>query len=146
MLPLYGTQASSTVLLFSCQTDEPQIDIELSIGATIKLTCTTRQSNDSAKNPRTRPHKIEWFDPQDKRILQCPAERRPATVMNCSLEPGAQRTFQFGEYTCIATNGYDHCSSGKFSPNFYTCKENDPEGSVAKVILLSTSVCPLSHE
>lgn len=145
MLPLYGTQASSTVLLFSCQTGEPQIDIKLSIVPAIKLTCTARQSNERAKNPRTRPDKIEWFDPQDKRILQCPAERRPARVMNCSLEAGALRTYQFGWYTCRARNDYDHCSTKKF-PSFLIGKENDPEGSVAKVMLLSTSVCPLSHE
>ena len=153
MLPVYGTQASSTVLHFSCKTGEPQINIsssppsnELSIGAAINLTCTAWQSDKLAKNPNKRPHTIEWFDPQDKRIGQCLAEERPAAkVMKCSLEVRALTSKQLGYYTCRARNGLNRCSTKKVRI-FLQGKEYEPEGSVAKVILLSTSVCPSSHE
>ena len=123
MLPIYGTYASSIVLRFSRQTDEPQINIsssppsnKLSIGTAIYLTCTAWQTNELAKNPRTRPYKIEWFDPQDKQIqgIQCQAGWPPARIMNCSLEVGTLTDGKLGNYTCRARNWYNRCSNKIF--------------------------------
>ena len=119
MFQIYGTYASWTVLLFSRQTGEPLINIsstppsnELSIGAAINLTCTAWQTNELAKNSMKRPHIIEWFDPQDKRIgIQCRAGSQPARLMNCTLEVGALTDGKLGNYTCQASNGYNYCST-----------------------------------
>ena len=110
------------VQLISCQTGEPLINIsstpssnKLAIGAAINLTCTAWQSDKLAKKPWTRPHIIEWFDPQDKRIgFQCRAGRPPARLMKCTLEVGALRNETLGSYTCRARNGYHFCSTKKF--------------------------------
>lgn len=144
MLPIYETHASSIDLLFSCQTGEPLINIsstppsnKLSIGATINLTCTAWQSDKLAKNPRTRPYRIEWFDPEDKRIgFQCLAGRPPARLMKCTLEVGALRNekLKIGSYTCRARNGYNFCSTKKIQIGLQG-KGNKPEGSVAQVML-----------
>ena len=120
VLQIYGIHASSTVLLFSRQTGEPQINIsstppsnKLSIGAAINLTCTAWQSNELAKNPWTRPYIIEWFDPQDKRIGgQCRAEW-PTAIMKCPLKVGALTNGTVGNYTCRARNVYNYCSTKK---------------------------------
>ena len=63
-----------------------------------------------------RPYRIEWFDPQDKRIVgfQCRAGRPPAKRMKCTLEVGALTTRKFGNYTCRARNWYNSCSTKKF--------------------------------
>ena len=122
MLQIYGTQASSTGLHFSRKTGEPQINIsstppsnKLSISAAINLTCTAWQTNELAKNPRTKPYKIEWFDPQDKRIeIQCRAGWPPARIMKCTLEVGALADRKLGNYTCRARNWYNRCSTKRF--------------------------------
>ena len=122
MLQIYGTQASSTSLRFSRKTGEPQINIsstppsnKLSIGTAINLTCTAWQTNELAKNPRTKPYKIEWFDPQDKRIgIQCRAGWPPARIMKCTLEVGALTDRKLGNYTCRARNYYNYCSTKRF--------------------------------
>ena len=121
MLQIYGTQAISSVLPLSRQTGEPQINVsstppsnKLSIGGAINLTATAWQTNALAKNPRTRPYIIEWFDPQDKRIgRQCRAGWPPARLMNCTLELGALTDGNLGNYTCRARNGYNYCSTKK---------------------------------
>ena len=123
MLQLYGTHASSTVFLFFyCQTGEPRIDIsstppsnKLSIGVAINLTCTAWQTEQLAKNPRTEPYRIEWFDPQDKRTgSPCWAGSPPTRLMNCTLEVGALTKEKLGSYTCRARNWYNYCSTKKF--------------------------------
>ena len=123
MLPISGTHASSIVLRFSRQTGEPRINIsstppsnKLSIGTAIYLTCTAWQTNELAKNLRTRPYKIEWFDPQDKQIqgIQCLAGSPPARIMNCTLEVGALTDGKLGNYTCRARNHYNYCSTKRF--------------------------------
>ena len=123
MLPIYGTHASSIVLRFSRQTDEPQISIsstppsnKQSIGTAINLTCTAWQTNELAKNPRTRPYKIEWFDPQDKQIKgsQCKAGWPSARIMKCTLEVGALMDGKLANYTCKARNWYNRCSTKIF--------------------------------
>ena len=123
MLPIYGTHASSIVLRFSRQTDEPQISIsstrpsnKLSIGTAINLTCTAWQTKELAKNPRTRPYKIEWFDPHDNQTkIKCPvAGWPPAISMNCTLEVGALTDGKLGNYTCKARNWYNRCSTKRF--------------------------------
>ena len=142
MLPIYETHATSIDLLFSCQTGEPLINIsstppsnKLSIGAALNLTCTAWQSDKLAKNPRTRPYRIEWFDPQDKRIgFQCRTGRPPARLMKCTLEVGALRNETLGSYTCRARNGYHFCSTKKIQIGLQG-KGNKPEGSVAQVLL-----------
>ena len=123
MLSIYRTHASSIVLRFSRQTGEPQINIsssppstKLSIGTAIYLTCTAWQTNELAKNLRTRPYEIEWFDPQDKQIqeIQCRAGWPPARIMNCSLEVGTLTDGKLGNYTCRARNNYNYCSTKRF--------------------------------
>ena len=123
MLQIYGTHASSTVLLLSRRTGEPRIDIsstppsnKLSIGAAINLTCTAWQTDQLARNPRTKPYRIEWFDTQDKRIneFQCRAEWPPARVMKCTLEVGTLTEEKLGNYTCRARNWDNYCSTKKF--------------------------------
>ncbi|XP_078348610.1 uncharacterized protein LOC144633644 [Oculina patagonica] len=83
------------------------------IGSTINLTCTAWQTDELAmKNPKTRPHRIEWFDPQDERAVKvCPAESPAAALMNCTLMVGALKEKNFGNYTCKASNGYNYCSN-----------------------------------
>ena len=122
MLQIYGTQAISSVLPLSRQTGEPQINIsstppsnKLSIAAAINLTCTAWQTNELAKDPKTRPHVIEWFDPQDKRIgSPCLAESKPARLIKCPLEVGTLTDGKLGIYTCRATNGYNYCNTKRF--------------------------------
>ena len=119
MPQIYGTHASSIVLLFSRQTDEPRINIlstppsnKLSIGAAINLTCTAWQTEQLAKNPRTKPYRIEWFDPQDRQMgFQCLAGWPPARLMRCTIEVGVLTEEKLGNYTCRAWNWYDHCST-----------------------------------
>ena len=121
MPQIYGTHASSTVLLFSRRTGEPRINIsstppsdKLSIGAAINLTCTAWQTEQLAKNPRKKPYRIEWFDTQDKRIgFQCEAKWPPASLMKCTLEVGALTEEKLGNYTCRARNWYNYCSTKK---------------------------------
>ena len=106
-------------LRFSRQQDEPRIIISstppsnhLSIGAGINLTCVAWQTNELAKNPRTRPYTIEWFDPQEKRIgIQCGAGWPPAIHMSCTLEVGDLTDGNLGNYTCRARNWYNHCGT-----------------------------------
>ena len=123
MPQIHETHASSTVLLFCRQTGEPRINIsstppskKLSIGDDINLTCTAWQTEQLANNTRTKPYRIEWFDPQDKRIteFQCLAEWPPATLMKCTLEVGALTKGKLGNYTCRASNWYNYCSTKKF--------------------------------
>ena len=122
MRRIYGTHTCFTVSRFSLQTGEPQINIsstppsnKLSIGAAINLTCTSWQTNELAKDPKTRPHVIEWFDPQNKRIgSQCRAGSKPARLMKCTLEVGALTDEKLGNYTCKASNMYYRCSTKTF--------------------------------
>ena len=122
MRRIYGTNTYFTVLRFFLQTGEPQINIsstppskKLSIGAAINLTCTSWQTNELAKDPKTRPHVIEWFDPQDKRIgSQCLAQSKPARLIKCPLEVGILTDGKLGNYTCRATNGYNYCNTKRF--------------------------------
>ena len=123
MPQIYGTHASSTVLLFCRQAGEPRIKIsstppskKLSIGDAFNLTCTAWQTEQLAKNPRTKPYRIEWFDPQDKRIteFQCRAKWPPATLMKCTLEVAALTKGKLGDYTCRARNWDNYCSTKKF--------------------------------
>ena len=122
MLKIYATHARSTVLLSSRQTGEPQINIsstppsnKLSIGAAINLTCTAWQTDQLAKHSWTKPHIIEWFDPQDNRIgSRCRAGRPPARLMKCTLVVGVLTDGKLGNYTCRARNAYDYCSTKKF--------------------------------
>ena len=102
---------------------EPLIEIsstpplnELTIGASINLTCTARQTDVQAKiKPKTKPHRIEWFDPQGKRIgEECRAESPPAIRMKCLLMVGALTEKKNGNYTCKASNGYNACSSKRY--------------------------------
>ncbi|XP_020628954.1 uncharacterized protein LOC110066092 [Orbicella faveolata] len=116
ILPFASCQYCNTVV------GEPQINIsstppfnKLSMGAAINLTCTAWQTDQLAKHPWTRPHRIEWFDPQDKRIgFQCRAGWPPARLMKCTLEVGVLTDGKLGSYTCRARNGYDYCSTKKF--------------------------------
>ena len=122
MIQIYGTHVSSTVLLFSRRTGEPRINIsstppsnKLLIGAAINLTCTAWQTEQLASNPRTKPYRIEWFDPQDKRIgFQCQTGWPPARLMKCTLEVGTLTEGKLGNYTCRARNWYNYCSTKKF--------------------------------
>ena len=122
MRRIYGTHTCFTVSRFSLQTGEPQINIsstppsnKLSIGAALYLTCTAWQTNDLAMDPNKRPHIIEWFDPQNKRIgLQCRAGSKPARLMKCLLEVGTLTDGKLGNYTCRATNGYNYCNTKRF--------------------------------
>jgi len=122
MLQIYGTRARSTVLLSSRQTGEPQINIsssppsnKMSIGAAINLTCTAWQTDQLPKHSWTKPHIIEWFDPQDKRIgSRCRARRPLARLMKCTLVVGVLTDGKLGNYTCRARNAYDYCSTKKF--------------------------------
>ena len=144
MLQIYGTQAISSVLPLSRQTGEPQINVsstppsnKLSIGGAINLTATAWQTNALAKNPRTRPYIIEWFDPQDKRIgRQCRAGWPPARLMNCTLELGALTDGNLGNYTCRARNGYNYCSTKKIQIALQGKGKKKPEGSIAKSHLM----------
>ena len=107
---------------FSCQTGEPRIDISstppsnrLSIDAAINLTCTARQTEQLAKNSRTKPYKIEWFDPQDRGIgSPCWAGSLPTRRKKCTLEVGVLTEGKLGNYTCRARNWYNYCSTKKF--------------------------------
>ena len=118
MLKIYATHARSTVLLSPRQTGEPQIYIsstppsnKLSIGAAINLTCTAWQTVQLAKDKSwTKPHRIDWFDPQGKRIgSRCQARSPVARLMKCTVVVG-----KLGNYTCRARNAYDYCSTKKF--------------------------------
>lgn len=42
----------------------PDLESRLAIDAIVNLTCTSWQTNGLAKNPRTKPHRTERFDPQ----------------------------------------------------------------------------------
>lgn len=122
MLRIHGTRANFTVLRFSFQTGGPHINISstlpsnnLSIGVAINLTCTAWQTNELAKDNKTRPHIIEWFDPQGKRIgLQCQAGLQSARLMKCPLEVGALTDENLGNYTCRARNSLDYLSTKRF--------------------------------
>ena len=102
---------------------EPLINIsstpplnELPIGASANLTCTAWQTDVLAmKKPKTRPHRIEWFDPRERRIGECQAESPAAARMKCTLIVDALTEEKFGNYTCKASNGYNHCSNKRFS-------------------------------
>ena len=118
MLKIYATHARSTVLLSPRQTDEPQIYIsstppsnKLSIGAAINLTCTAWQTVQLAKDYSwTKPHIIDWYDPQDKRIgSRCLAGSPVARLMKCTVVVG-----KLGNYTCKASNARYYCSTKKF--------------------------------
>ena len=89
---------------------------ELLIGTSINLTCTAWQSDELArKKPKTRPHRIEWFDPQDRRIGdECRTESPAAARMKCTLMVSALTEEKFGNYTCKASNGWDYCSNKRF--------------------------------
>ena len=121
MRQIYGTHARSTVLLSSRQTGEPRINIsstppsnKLSIGPAINLTCTAWQTDQLAKHSWTRPHIIEWFDPEDKQIgSRCRAGRPPARLMKCPLVVGVLTNGKHGNYTCRARNAYHYCSTKK---------------------------------
>ena len=135
MLQLYRTHATATVLLFSRRTGEPRIDIsstppfnKLSIGAAINLTCTAWQTEQLASKPRTKPYRIEWFDAEDKRIIefQCQAGWPPARRMKCTLEVGVLTEEKLGNYTCRASNWYNYCSTKKFHIGLQG-KEKKPE-------------------
>ena len=101
---------------------EPLIEIsstpplkELPIGASINLTCTAWQTDELAmKDPKTRPLRIEWFDPEDRRISECQAESPPAARMKCTVMVSALKEEKFGNYTCKASNDYNYCSSKRF--------------------------------
>ena len=101
---------------------EPKINISstpssnnLAIGATINLTCTAWQTDDMARNPRTKPYKIEWFDPQDRRVGDsCRAGFPVALLMRCTLMVGALTDENLGNYTCRARNFYNYCSTKRF--------------------------------
>ena len=134
-IPQHWPHASSTVLRFSRQTGEPQINIsstppfnKLSIGAAINLTCTAWQTNELAKNPRKKPYIIEWFDPQDKRIgIQCRAGWPPARLMKCTLKVGALTDGKRGNYTCRAMNGYNYCSTKTYQVDRQQGKQKKSE-------------------
>jgi len=116
MLPSASSQYCNTVK------GEPLINIsstppsnKLPIGTAINLTCSAWQTDKLAKNSRTRPHRIEWFDPQNKRIgSQCRAEWPPAARMQCNLEVGTLTKEKLGIYTCRARNGYNYCKTKRF--------------------------------
>ena len=93
----------------------PPLD-KLNIGASINLTCIAKQSDELARiKPKTRPHRIEWFDPQGKRIGdECLAESPAAARMKCTVMVRALKEEKFGNYTCKASNGYNYCSSKRF--------------------------------
>lgn len=100
---------------------EPKINISstpssknLDIGTKTNLTCSAWQTNEMAKNPRTRPYRIDWFDPQDKRIKECVPEWSAAILMRCTLELGALTHAKLGNYTCRASNAYYYCSTKRF--------------------------------
>ena len=120
--PIYSTHASSIVLRFSRQTGQPQINIsstppsnKLSIGATINLTCTAWQPDDMARNPSKKPHRIEWFDPQNKPIGdKCRAGFTVASLMRCTLMVGALTDEKLGNYTCRVRDTYNYCSTKSF--------------------------------
>ncbi|XP_078346182.1 uncharacterized protein LOC144631592 isoform X3 [Oculina patagonica] len=86
------------------------------VGAAINLTCTAWQTDELAmKNLKTRPHRIEWFDPQDERAVKvCPAGSPAAALMSCTLTIGILTEEKFGNYTCKARNDYNYCSSKIF--------------------------------
>ena len=113
----------SLTILFPCYVGEPLIRIsstppsnELPIGAAINLNCTAWQTDDlPMKYIRTRPHKIEWFDPQGKRVgKDCRVAWPPAELMKCTLEVGSLTDENHGNYTCRASNGYNYCSTERF--------------------------------
>ena len=124
MRRIYGTHTCFTVSRFSLQTGEPQINIssippsnKLSIGAALYLTCIAWQTNELPQDPKTRPKKIEWFDPQDKLIkpeCQQPGNPPAKSVMNCSLEVETLTGGKLGNYTCKASNSYYRCSNKIF--------------------------------
>ena len=144
---IYGTHASSTVLLFSRQTDEPRINItstqpsnQLSIGAAINLTCIAWQTEQLPSNPMTKPYRIEWFDPQDKPIgSQCNAKDPPTGLMKCTLQVGALTQGKPGNYTCRARNFFNHCITKKIRIGPQG-KEKKREWSVAEVVFRGVSV------
>ena len=86
---------------------------KLQVGASINLTCTARQTNNPAmKYPWTRPHRIEWFDPQGKPVGNtCQAGSPAAALMNCTLMVTERNV---GNYTCKASNGFYYCSTRRF--------------------------------
>jgi hypothetical protein len=105
---------------FPFEPDEPLIEIsstppsnKLNIGVPVILTCAAWQPH-GQKSEKTRPKKIEWFDPQDKRIkTDCEAESSPAPGMNCTITVGALTNETLGNYICRARNYYHYCSTKK---------------------------------
>ncbi|KAJ7390557.1 hypothetical protein OS493_024595 [Desmophyllum pertusum] len=102
------------------QIGEPLIKISstpLLYDAAINLTCKAWQTNELAiKYPKTRPHRIYWYDPQDKRVgVTCNVGSPLANVMHCNLVVGVMTKQAVGNYTCKAVNaGYTKCSNAIF--------------------------------
>ena len=114
-------------LLFLYRSGEPLITIssspsshKLPTGATINLTCTAWQNKELAmRYPKKRPHRIEWFEPQDKPVGNaCQAGSPAAARMKCTLIVDDLTEEKFGNYTCKASNDYNHCSSKRFQISF----------------------------
>ena len=148
-IPQHGSHDRWTVLLFPCWSGEPLIKIsstsssnKLPIGATINLTCTAWQTDELAMNYiRTRPHRIEWFDPQGKRVgNDCRAGWPPAKLMKCTLDVGALTEEKLGNYTCRARNRYNYCSTKRFEIGFEKGKKKKPEWPVVN----RNALCKLS--
>ena len=100
---------------------------KLPIGATVNLTCTAWQTDELAmKQPKTRPHSIEWFDPQGKLVGECRAHTPAAVRMTCPLMVGALTERKFGNYTCKASNGYYYCSNKRFPIRLQGKKQEAP--------------------
>ena len=106
---------------FPFESGEPLIEISstlpsnnLTIGVTVNLTCTARQADDQ-KSEKTKPNRIEWFDPQDQRVRdgKCKAGSPPAVRMNCTITVRALTNETLGSYTCRARNVNHYCSTKK---------------------------------